>query len=277
MTEPTGTPPQEPPSQPPSEPPAQAPTETSPPAAEPPKKKTSPWLWVGIGCLAVLILIGGSCAVVSFFVAKKVKDVAEDFEANPAKVAAEMAIKLNPDLELVESDDDDGTITVRNTTTGEEASFDYGAISEGRFSFKTDEGEVSFDVDQVGQGGMVTVTTDEGETRFGAGSAAEEAPDWVPVYPDATSSEAGFTSRTGDEVSGLWSLETDDSVEAVKRFYESKLDGAGYRVTVQTFSGPTGATAIVSGESDDPKRQINASVTREGDTTQVAIQYSGKK
>ncbi len=261
MSEPSGTPP-------------------SPPPVEPAKKKTSPWVWVGLGCLGILILIGGACAVTTFFLAKKAKDVVEgvagDFQENPARAAAEMAIKFNPELELVESDEEAGTITVRNTTTGEEDSFDYSDISEGRFSFKTEEGEVSFGADRVGGGGLVTITTEEGETRFGAGAAAEEVPAWVPVYPDATSSEAGFTSRSGDQVSGLWSLETDDSVDAVKRFYQSKLEDEGYEVTVQTFSGPQGATAIVSGERSEPQRQVNASISREGDSTKVAIQYSGK-
>ncbi len=52
MSEPTGTPPSQPPSPPPTEPPSQP-----PPPVEPAKKKTSPWVWVAVGCLGLLILI----------------------------------------------------------------------------------------------------------------------------------------------------------------------------------------------------------------------------
>ena len=37
------------------------------------KKKPSPLMWVLIGCLGLLILIGGCFAVTTFFVAKKAK------------------------------------------------------------------------------------------------------------------------------------------------------------------------------------------------------------
>ncbi len=266
MNEPTGTPPS---------PPAAPPT-APPPVAPPAKKKTSPWLWVGLGCLGILILIGGACVVTTFFVAKKAKDVVGDLQENPAKAAAEMMVKLNPELDLVESDAESGTITVRNKKTGEEVTFDYSEIEEGRFTFESDEGEVSFDAERQDEGGMLTVTTDEGETQFGAGAAADDVPGWVSLYPGASKSEAGFTSRSGDEVSGLWSLETGDPVDQVQGFYESKLEDEGFEVTVQTFSGPQGATAIVSGALSDPQRQVTASITREGGTTKVGLQYSGK-
>lgn len=270
MNEPTGTPPS-----PPTPPPAPPPT-APPPAAPPAKKKTNPWVWVGLGCLAILILIGGACVVSTFFLAKKAKEVVGDIQENPAKAAAEMIVKMSPDLDLVESDADSGTITVRNTETGEEATFDYSEIEEGRFTFKSDEGEMSFDAQQQGEGGTLTVTTDEGETRYGAGAAADELPGWVPLYPGASKMEAGFTSRSGDEVSGLWTLETGDPVDEVQEYYESKLEDEGFEVTVQTFTGPQGKTAVVSAVVSDPGRQITASITSEGGTTKVGLQYGGQ-
>ncbi len=266
MSEPTGTPPT---------PPAPPPT-APPPAGAAGKKKTSPWLWVGLGCLGLLILIGGACVVTTFFVAKTAKDVVEDYQDDPARAAAEMMVKLNPELDLVESDAGSGTITVRNKETGEEATFDYSEIEEGRFTFKSDEGEVSFDTQRQGEGGTLTVTTEEGETRFGAGAAADELPGWVPLYPGASKMEAGFTSRSGGEVSGLWSLETGDRVEEVQEYYESELGDEGFEVTVQTYTGPQGATAVVTGVLSEPGRQVNVTITREGGTTKVGLQYSGK-
>ncbi len=245
-----------------------------PPAATPQKKKTSPWIWVLVGCLGLLILIGGACAITGMFVAKKVKDVAEDFEKDPVRKAAELAVSLNPELELVEGDEQAGTLTVRNKTTGEVATFDYGELAEGRFGWETEEGEFRVDATE-GEGGTVTVTTPEGETRYGAGAGAGELPSWVPVYPGASESQATFSSRSGEGVTGMWTLGTDDAVEQVKSYYESKLEDEGYAVTVQTFSGGEGEMAVVTGTREDPDRQVSVTVNREGGRTQAVIQYSG--
>ena len=168
------------------------------PEVVPAKKKTSIWVWLLGGCLLLLLLVGGACVIGGYFVAQKVKDVAGDFEDNPAKAAAELVVKLNPDLEMVEGDDEDGSITVRNSSTGEESTFDYSEIAEGRFSFSNDDGEVRVDA-QGGQDGMVTVTSDDGETHVGIGETNKELPSWVPKLSDYSDSTSAFTSRDKEE------------------------------------------------------------------------------
>ena len=68
-----------------------------------PKKKMSPWAWVAIGCGAIAVLailaIGGTVAAGGWFLTKQVNK----YEANPAVAAAELLIRANPDVELVES------------------------------------------------------------------------------------------------------------------------------------------------------------------------------
>ena len=84
----------------------------------PAKKGLPVWAWVGIGCGALVVVVLIVVTVAGFLVANKVKDVAADFEKNPAMATARMIVKLNPDLEEVSTDDEEGTITVRNTKTG---------------------------------------------------------------------------------------------------------------------------------------------------------------
>jgi len=126
-----------------SEPQAPAPSTAQPPA----KKKVSPWVWVLGGCLVLIVLVlllMGGC---TWFLADKAKEMAAEFEANPAKAAAEMAVRLNPDLELVETDEEAGTMTILQKSTGEEVTLNFEDIAEGRFSVETSEGEstISFD------------------------------------------------------------------------------------------------------------------------------------
>lgn len=241
-----------------------------------PKKKTSIWVWLLGGCLLLLLLVGGSCAVMTYFVAQKVKDVAGDFEDNPAKTAAELIVKLNPDLDLVESEDADGTITVRNNRTGEESTFDYSEIAEGRFSFSNDDGEVRVDVHGGGDGGLITVTSEAGDTVVDIGGGNTELPSWVPELKDASTSNSAYTSRSEEEASGLWIFETESSVDATKDLYESQLEAEGYVVTVRTHPGTDGSVAVVTGSHDDPQRAVTATIQRTGDLTQLTLQYNGK-
>src|SRR5262245_44092740 len=134
-----------------------------------PKKGMGVWGWVAIGCGVVLLLCLGTCFATGMFVKHKIGGMASDFPKNPAKAAAELAIKMNPDVELVSSDDE--KMTVRDKKTGEEVTVNFADAKEGKFSFKTKEGETTFDANAAksGQGGTLTVTGPSGQKAiFGA-------------------------------------------------------------------------------------------------------------
>lgn len=240
-------------------------------------KGLHPLAWVAIGCGALILIGVVAITAGGLFVAKKVGDVAKDFEDNPVRVAAETVVRLNPDLDLVESDPEAGTMTVRNNKTGEESTLNFEDIAEGRFSYTDSEGEeVSIDASGAAQGEAVTITSEEGEVRFGGGSD-EDLPDWLLLYPGASTPQSAYHASSGTEHNGLASSETDDEVEEVVEYYEETFEDEGY--TVQTVRMNAGGTtqAIVTAERQDPKRTQVVNVLREeAGKTKIGYQYSGE-
>jgi hypothetical protein len=78
-------------------------------------------LWI-VGIVVGLILISfGSCAAIGFYAIHKVRQAGFDsdlMKTNPGLATAKMAVALNPDTEIVSSNDKAGTIVVRNKKTG---------------------------------------------------------------------------------------------------------------------------------------------------------------
>ncbi len=131
-------------------------------------KKLGPLGWLVIGCFAFLILMGIGFTACTWFVGKKVKDIAEEVADDPVK-AVEMAIEYNPNLELVERHDD-GRLTVRDTRTGEVTTVDWTDIKDGKLKVTTDEGTV-----EIGGEEGFQVTEGEGAGSEAAAVAAEGA------------------------------------------------------------------------------------------------------
>ncbi len=74
----------------------------------PERKGLGTLAWIGIGCGVLLVVVVIALAVTSWFVVGKARQVAVDVEGNPALAAARMIVKLNPELEEVEVDQDAG-------------------------------------------------------------------------------------------------------------------------------------------------------------------------
>jgi hypothetical protein len=245
----------------------------APPTAQPPaKKKTSLWVWVLGGCLVLIVLVLLVMGACTWFVADKAKEMAADFEANPAKAAAEMVVKLNPDLELVESDEEAGTMTVLQKSTGEEITLDFDEIAEGRFSFETDEGESSISFDPEGEDG-VTFEGPSGTTTIGAGADAD-LPTWIAAYPGASEPEGSYSSTTTDEHMAAVSFRTTDPVARVLEFYERSLKAAGLEVSKTTYTAQGSDGGMLNGSSTDPKRSVTVMVSDEDGETSIAVNYT---
>ena len=101
----------------------------------PQKKGTSPWVWIGIGCAGIVVLGFVAFGILGYFLYGKAKDVAREMEEDPIAVTSRFIAAANPDVELVSADKDSRVVVFRNTETGEEFTFDYDDIEEGRIAF----------------------------------------------------------------------------------------------------------------------------------------------
>jgi uncharacterized protein YfiM (DUF2279 family) len=210
--------------------------------------------WVAIGCGVVILLgflaLAGMCAAGGMWF----RNQAAKFEQNPAVAAAELAVRANPELELVESDTEKGTITVRNKKTGEVVTWNAADIESGKW----------------------TVETDEGTATFGGGPGGPaNLPSWVPTYPNGTV-QGTFDSTSPEGRSAAFTVTTSDPIAAVLEFYESQLEGAGLSVQKSTFDSAGTSGGTVSGTSADDKRTVGVMVSTADGQTSAVVSFTEK-
>lgn len=252
-------------STPPPVPPAQ-PAATPPPA--PGKKKTSPWVWVAVGCGVLFLLVVLAFVGAGVFLFKKGKDFVKGAERNPAVAAAKVAAALNPEIEVVDSDDEAGTVTIRNKKTGEVITLDAKDIQKGRISFSDEKGKQAH-IESSEKEGAVRFSSEEGEVVFGS---SVSLPPWVPV-PAGTKLEGGLAASGKSGQGGAAGFKTALSAREVLAFYERELKASGFSPTVSKFEQDGNVLGgLVQGKHTDG-RSVLVTVSREGDLTQVALTY----
>lgn len=242
-----------------------------------PKKKSGVLGWILIGCLGLALIFGILAVSCGLFVFNKGKKVVQDFEKNPAKAAAETMVRLNPELELVDSDEDAGTMTIRNKKTGEEFTADYSDIEEGKISFESDGKAVSFDARGAAEGGsgVITMTDEAGEQTAVIGGQGDSSavPSWFPLYPGASDVGATYSAKNATEETGLFTFSTTDSVDDVMDFYRDELGDLGFDLNENTYSSAGVQGGSLSGQDGDG-RTVAVSVSEQGDSTQVGVNYT---
>jgi hypothetical protein len=239
------------------------------------KKGLGVWAWVAIGCVGFLVL--GAMAVGGFmwWGARKMQSVAQDF-ANDPTAAIEMALKLNPEVEVIDRDKDAGTVTVRNKKTGETVTLNMEDIQQGRFSFESSEGSATVNFDS--SAGTLEVETEDadgggGTMSFGGGA---EVPSWVPTYPGAQH-QGVYTADTAEQSGGTFTATTGDDVDTVFAYFKGQLEGGGYKISENRFSGPQGNGGMLVGESGDGQQSLTYTLQSNEGQTQVSCMYSRKK
>ncbi|MEW6336858.1 MAG: hypothetical protein ACOY3Y_19005 [Acidobacteriota bacterium] len=247
---------------------------TSAPA---PRKKTSPWVWVLAGCGGLLVIVILALAVGGFFFAKKVKTFAEGAEKNPAVAAAKVIALVNPDIEIVSSDDGKGTVTLRNKKTGEEITVDAEDIKKGRLKFRNEKGEeVTFESSGEGEGQGFKVESDKGTMTFGAGSSAD-LPEWLPSYP-GSAAEGTYAATTDEGSAGGVTFKTSDSAERVLSHFREALENAGFEVKDSSFSqGGKLAMGMLNASADGERRKVTVTVTPGEGETAALVAWEERK
>ncbi|MEM7049782.1 MAG: hypothetical protein AAF604_08985 [Acidobacteriota bacterium] len=249
--------------------------------APPAKKGLHPLAWVAIGCVGLLLVTAVLFTIGGIFVGKKVNEFAGGFEDNPALAAAEMIVRLNPELELVESDPEAGTLTILESKTGKTVTVNLEDVQEGRFGFETSDGQSTSVTFSDSAGGMqVTQTDDSGttsEVRIGGGATRNDAPDWVPAYPGYEATNAWTTSNDSGS-SGSFAIQTDESSEDLEAFYRQAFEDLGIKPERSSFSGGGQALVALNGKSDDGSRELTATIVDQGNGkgAMVTVVYQDK-
>lgn len=237
---------------------------------------------VGMVVLGVSVFNWGRGALEEATGERSLSDFVEGLEESPVRTMAETAIRLNPELDLISTDDGAGTITFRNNETGEEATLNFEDIAEGRFTMTTSEGEFSVDASAAAAAaadggtpaGGVTFSGPDGQSRLGGNISLDELPDWVPVYPASDDAQVGFLTSTDAGQSGMLTGTTDHDVEQVVEHYRGAFEDNSFTIGNEssTQSGTTQFT-LISATGDGGT--VNVTVTRDdGEDTTFAVMFT---
>jgi len=242
------------------------------------KKGMSIWAWLAIGCVGILVVCGIAVGGFAWWGIHKAKSIAQEYKDHPETAWVKTLALVNPDVEVVSTDDANGKVTIKDKKTGEVVTLDMKDVKAGKLTFSSNKGNASFNMDQ--QNGQMKVETTDANGQathttatFGGGA---KVPDWVPSYPGATT-QGVYNAEDDKQMGGTFGLETTDAVDAVFTNLKGQLESGGYKVTETRFNGPDGAGGMLMGETKDGKRTVTLTLGHEDGKTKVTGAYSEKK
>lgn len=223
-----------------------------------------------------MIVVGGLVVAGGWFVKKQIDKV----EKNPTLTIAEWYVRANPDLEIVSTDDKAGTITIRNTKTGEEMTVNAKDLKEGRLEVKTKDGTAVFDASA--KDGTLKVTDEKGNQvatlqAGGTGTAPQNLPSWLPVYPGATV-QGVFDAKSAEDGRTLsFTVTTPDPAGKVLDFYRSRFEEAGFKVdSTLNASGGERTGSLLTANGENPSRSASLLISSTGNETQAVVNAQEK-
>jgi len=245
----------------------------STPPPVPQKKGISGLAIVGIGCLGLIVIafLGGGFLVAKFM--PKLKEMAGEFEKDPAKAATLMALKMNPDVEILNTDDTKREVTFKVKSSGETTTISFDDFEKGKITLKNDKGEeYGIDASKAQTEGVV-IKGPDGQTITGGNAAATAPPAWVPLYPGLALQDGGARMQRPDgSMSGLVVGKVGASLADVRLYYENELKSQGYEVN-SNFSEEN-KTGNIQATKDGSEFTIGITLSTESDgQTQVALTY----
>jgi hypothetical protein len=213
-------------------------------------KGMSPIAWLGIGC-GGLLLICAAIGIYAFFIVKK---KIGEFAANPEKALAESVIAMNPEFKKLSQDDQKGTMTIR-TKNGEELTFSYKDIAEGKIMLKDKDGNT---------------------TRIGSANLSQ-VPAWVPMVPDLSDGISMFHSEAANEISGQFSGKSARTAEDLRAFFEGEAASLELENESSGSTQADGTSMITLGFSGSGKSLTIVIIEKPGEGSLVNTTYSEKK
>jgi hypothetical protein len=173
---------------------------------------------------------------------------------NPGLAISKLVAAANPNIQVLNTDDGAGTITLRDRRTGKITTMTFDQARNGKFSITT----------QDEQGKNATLD-------FGGGPA-KGIPDWVPSYPGGSEPKSTFSAAADNgKVGGSFIFTTTDPQDRVMSFYQDKCKALGFQTT--NISSPGGGSII--GRDDASGRSLVIFVGN-GSPASVSVTYSAK-
>jgi hypothetical protein len=247
------------------------------PPAAPKSSGTKVLLWIAGIVVGLILLAFGSCAAIGFYAMHKMKGAgfSQDLmKKNPGLAGAMMAVTMNPDMEIVSSDEKAGTVVVRDKKSGKVVTMKFDP--DKKMMVITDDKGNTTSMSTSGEGSNATMEVKGPEGSMKMGTNADKAPDWVPVYP-GSSPQNTFSATRANEQTGTYTFVTKDAADKVIAFYGDSLKSAGFTVSNMTTNSEGKAGGMVSGEDKDKKRSVVVALGTEDEGTQVSVTYSIKQ
>jgi hypothetical protein len=242
----------------------------------PMKKKTSPIVWILVGLGAFFLLIMIAVVGAGFFVVHKAKQAGLDpdlMRRNPALATVKLAAALNPDIEILDINEDRGMVNVRDKKSGKTYTVNLEDAKKGKFSFQED-GKPPVTITTSGdKDGTVEIKSADGNMKIGGGQAVK-VPTWMPDYPGSTPIGT-YTAKSADGEIGNYTFKTSDSIDKVSSFYEEGLKSAGLKASSTISKDGANSGGIVSGENDSKSATVVFGT--EGGQTTVNVTFKTKK
>jgi hypothetical protein len=228
-----------------------------PPAAP---RKTSPVVWIlaivgGLVVLGILAVVG-----LTFFVVHKARQAGLDPELirrNPGLAVGKMIAAANPDVDVVSTNDSDGTITIRDKKTGKVVTMTFDQVKNGQFK--------------------MSARGDDGNATVEIGGGADKLPSWVPHYP-GSAAQGTFSIKgsagDGSGEGGNFTFTTKDPASKAMSFYQDKAKEMGMKANLTSITDQGG---MIIASDDDSKRTLTVVVAGGSGETTVQVNYAQKK
>ncbi len=260
-----------------------------------PNKGVSIIVWILGGIAVFVFLCVLAVAGLIFFVAHKAKQAGFDPELmkkNPVYAAFKIGATASPDAEIISSDDDSGTLTIRDKKSGKVAIVKFDPESKSMVVTDENGKTASMKIDPVthslvmtdvnGKTAKITTNDKAGNIEIQGpdgtmkmGDNADKQPSWVPVYP-GSSPKNTFSATSAGEQTGSYQFTTTDSSDKILSYFGDTLKSGGFKVSTTSTNqdGKTGGMVIASMENE--KKTVTVTVGSDEKGTEVNVMFNSK-
>jgi hypothetical protein len=218
------------------------------------------WVLIAVGGLMVLgVLVVGLGSFVLYRTVKKAGFDPALMQSNPGLAMAKMVAAINPDAEVVSTNDRSGTIVIRDKSTGKVMTMRFDPEKKSMVILGDDGNQVQINASGDGKDATVDVEGADGSLKINAGGGGT-LPAWLPAYP-GSAPQGTFSSKSKEGSQNTFTFKSSDAPGAVITFYQDKLKSSGFKVN-EVAQGAGGG--IVEAEDAASQRTVMITASPDG-------------